>query len=775
MSEDHYEELGWREGEVDLQTYWRVLKRRREIFFAVFILSFSSVLFWTLTAPRRYEGEILLKMAVGREIPIVIDIPGLPTTTTDPFQTQMEILRSRALAERVARRLGLVIKPENASREELFEELEGTLPPGMYKLMVDSTHARLEGGRIRYTWPKDTALQLPDLRLRLKPGIAGIFHLKARPLSEVAGAIQNRLKVTQKGHTDLVTLKVTAESPQLAAEIANTYGEDYLAFVQEINKRAAVSVRAFIESQLEKVRQELQNQEKALADFKKREGLLTLEGTAQALVSRFSEIEARLQDAQLQEQEIQQTLQGQRDKLQALYGLEYPDHAASLVLPLRDRLTELEMEHQKLLSRYTEDHPEVQLLNRQIQNLQEEIRKAIRSDLIGVALSGDPVLEGLLSSLVEGEAQRVALRARQEALSTLLQEVQNQMRLFPEKELRYMELAREVEASRALFRLLLQRLEEAKIAEAQETLDAGIIDRAYPKEKPVAPRVKANLFLGLILSLMFGIGAAFVVEYLDRSPQDPRQAEHILGAPALTLIPQVKDPETSLSFLEGIKGWASSLLLLTHRQGGVFAITSPLPEEGKSTLAEKLARYLAQIGQRVLLVDGDFRRPKLHTFFNLPYSPGLMDFLTGAEDLAGVLRPVEERLTFLPSGSPVDLRNGRVLFAHNFPTLWEQLHARFPWVLIDCSPIMASPELPTILQGITGVLLILRIGKTTEDSLREARRILNFAGIPIAGVVLNGLKRAHLYGGYEYRYVSSTHPPQPPARRFSWPWSRSSM
>jgi len=183
-----------------------------------------------------------------------------------------------------------------------------------------------------------------------------------------------------------------------------------------------------------------------------------------------------------------------------------------------------------------------------------------------------------------------------------------------------------VDAGRAVYSMLLSKLEEARIAAAKQTSDAKIIDPAYPPEKPIKPRKRLNIILGLVLGLMMGLGLAFVMEYMDTSVRGPDEVERMLGVPVIGAIPEIEGRDERERLVthyeplsptaEAFKGIRTNIRFSSvGEEVRVILVTSSGPAEGKSTVASNLAITMAQMGHRVILVDGDFRRPMIHRIF----------------------------------------------------------------------------------------------------------------------------------------------------------------
>ena len=307
-------------------------------------------------------------------------------------------------------------------------------------------------------------------------------------------------------------------------------------------------------------------------------------------------------------------------------GASYSPSALDTVPLSRDlagRLADLEAQKKTLLEDFTPAHPAVIAA-------QQDIRKAEEA-LLAVYQSGLKDLE-----------------ISQQDLAQTTAGYDKQLAGLPEAELELAKRTRVNQVNADLYTFLLQKQQEARIAQASTLSNVHIIDPAYTPTAPIKPNKKKNLLLGLVLGLMAGIGLAFLLDYLDDTVKDADDVKHRLGLPVLGIIPRIPTPsgaaddpaamlirnlEPKSPPVEAFRALRTGIHFATaaREKRKILLVTSSLPDEGKTTVSANLALVLAQTGSRVLLVGCDLRRPGLHDMFHTPKTPGLSDLLTGGD------------------------------------------------------------------------------------------------------------------------------------------------
>jgi tyrosine-protein kinase Etk/Wzc len=421
---------------------------------------------------------------------------------------------------------------------------------------------------------------------------------------------------------------------------------------------------------------------------------------------------------------------------------------------MQNRLSDLQRRRGELLELYTQNHPD-------IINIDEQIKKA-----------------------------------------------SEELKIMPKQELEYSRLTRDVEINSKLYRELKDKLEAARIAEAEKVEDVALVEPAMPAGEPISPNKPLNYLLGVIMGLMLGLGGAFIFEQLDTSIGTIEDVENYLKIPVLGVIPYLKTAnEKRMGFLQelwfrkfGKKNnksvhsidrlvvnfsnsspvFESYRILRTNIQtevfkekikGKVLLFSSSGPEEGKSLTTANLAITMAQGGLRTLLIDADLRRPTIHKIFGLKdREPGLSDILRGTVPRKESIRtltdvimgslgvditiktPGLDNLNIITSGSNVN-SSAELLYSDEMKALLEQLRAEFDLVLIDSPPVLAVADATIIAPHTDGVVLVYRVGQTARSILSRTKTQLVESGMQVRGVILNNISAdIEMRYGYYYHY-----------------------
>jgi capsular exopolysaccharide synthesis family protein len=322
------------------------------------------------------------------------------------------------------------------------------------------------------------------------------------------------------------------------------------------------------------------------------------------------------------------------------------------------------------------------------------------------------------------------------------------------------------------------RLDELSVEAALSTGDALLATPATIPKAPVSPKPLRNGALGLCVGLVFGVGMAFLFDWLDDSVKSPHDLARVIGhLPALGVIPaeaMKKDKEEGRLVTEVAPASASAeayrslrtsiRLLRLDRPLVVLQVTSPRAAEGKTTTVANLGVTMAQVGLRTVIVCCDLRRPRIHELFNLPSTIGFTSVLLGDIPLSEAVQPVpgHDNLFLLASG-PSSANPAELLSGAGVGETFDALRARFDLVLVDCPPVLPVTDAAVLSTRVDGTLLVTLAGLTTARSVRHTLEVLNQISAPVMGVLLNGAGGESGYGaGYGYGYGYNYEPePEP--------------
>jgi polysaccharide biosynthesis transport protein len=619
----------------------------------------------------------------------------------------------------------------------------------------------------------------------------------------LAGALSGMVKATIRRGTRLIDLYITNGDAAMAQRLAEAVGREYIR--SAIERRASFShdtLRYLMEEE-ERLKTNLQKSESAVAEYKeKNPDALQLGGGTVATGSQTGSgagaggtrggiVEDRLQDISSKlnaaktdtlrlEGELVQIEQAgdDIDRLIAIPGIS----GAALVNEARQRVTQTQAEIATLALRYKEKHPRMMAAKAALREANESLRRAARAQL--------PLLRNAIAQSKTSESN----------LQAALHDQQGTALALNRTAIGYQELARQAESDRALYESVLRQIKSTDLTKDIKTNAVSIAEHAVMPRQPVSPIPSKTIMFGLLGGLMVGLAFVFGADTLDRSVRTVDQAEAVLGLPVLAAIPETKDSESKKArnsndaprqgakyrlvdeapggvIAEGFRNLRAALSLLGPEiDRRLFLFTSALPDEGKSFTSVNYALALAQQGHRVLLIDGDLRRPSVHRVFakkgdSEGADVGVVDYLVGNVELKQAARLVamveseslnlaksrDPRATtgqlFILAGGQMAPNPAELLSSDCFRKLVSAAVREFDRVVVDSAPILAVSDTLLMIPHAQTTCMVVRAAKTPRNAINRALTLMNAAGIRPAGLVLNRLPRRR-GAGYYYYYAS---------------------
>jgi capsular exopolysaccharide synthesis family protein len=379
--------------------------------------------------------------------------------------------------------------------------------------------------------------------------------------------------------------------------------------------------------------------------------------------------------------------------------------------------------------------------------------------------TADAKLQGEIGKVVQSVRNEYqAALAQEQSLSRALEGQKGEALSMNRKSIEYGVLQREVESARQIYDSLLQRTKETGISSELRTSNVRIVDRAERPADPVSPKRVLNLLLGLLGGTVLGGCLAFFLDYVDNRIKSPDELKLHLGLPALGLVPSV--PASSLpsgtpllmsgsvppSFAEAMRTVRANVLFSSAAEGGrVIVVTSTGPGEGKTLIASNLAVTLAQAGQRVLLIDADMRRPRIHELFPVTNTEGLSSALVGASKVSAAMTLTSVPGLWLMTSGPTPPNPPELLGSRRFHQMLTAFRTQFDWVVVDTPPIMAVSDAALIANTADGVVYVVGAEMTNRHAAQAGLEQLESARARIIGGVLNRLqleRHAYYYSPY---------------------------
>ncbi|MGQ9464105.1 MAG: GumC family protein [bacterium] len=765
--------------ELTFQDYIDIIQKRRKLIIICALAATVCAILISLNLPKIYEATVKFKLELSEAKPTFFTEIYTPQRV-DPVESELEIIRSRALARSVVKKLGLNFVVNNHNRQ-LFDSIliRDNFAPGRYLMKFDDNDKFVIVNNKEEIIGKGAINSLFDnggLRFLLKEKPAR-NHLEFSVLNvenateELIGNISAR----QIKNTALVMLKARSTMPEMAAKIANTLAQEYILYTLESLRESARGSKEFIESQIKIFGTELDSAEEKLRKYKQKSGVFLLSETAREIINALAQFEVEREKAIVELNETESSLKKLESELardEASYGYykkmaSFPTISNSpLILKLKDQLKTLELQKQA----YQHDSLKLKEIEAQISQIEQEINQTSKQIALAGPSVGDPVFQSVITNIINSETKLIALQSRIDALNQISEQHNRRLKQLPEAEVNLAQLERQKKANEEIYTMLLGKLEESKIAEAIQISQARIIDYAIVPDKPVEPKPRQNGILGLILGLLIGVGGAFLIEYLNTTVRSAKEIEELTEITVLANVPMVKNrhpidiptvKEPHSDIAEAYRILRTNIIFsAAARSIKSLLVTSTVPQEGKTTTCINLGITFAQLGQKVIILDCDFRRPKLHNYFKSLVKNnhnGLSDILINRIKLKDALIKSQfENLYFITSGT-IPSNPAELLGSSRMSEIIDDLKNSFEFILIDAPPALGIADARVLGRICDGILVVVMTGKTDRNAVLEVKEELERAGEKIIGFVLNGVDTTHRYHRYRY-YHYYKHP-----------------
>jgi capsular exopolysaccharide synthesis family protein len=733
------------EDESSLKDFIPVLWRGKLIIILIALIVFNLVLVYTLTREPEYEAVVSVYINTKSQQPSILT--GLIADDTKHIGNELELLKSRLIAESVAQRL--------MEQRYLDEARTKPMPVLTY-----------------YDYEED------------KEGWA--------PEYDVIKRLRESVSFSPVRDSDFIKINARSSSNIEAALIANTFAQVYYDRNFYLSRARSRNVREFLEEQLEERRRNLDRAEQAMQDYMQLHGVVMIDNESKRVIDQLSDLEAQREATDVEIQSLSNTLESMRAQL----AEQEPNVARSIssadnpyIRMIQEQMAELQVERDLTLTQNPEAQQDeryrlmIKEIDEQLEVLRENLhrRTAEFMESLPPGTSEDPTgfIKQLRQRILETDVQLQGLRFKRNAINESLARYEQQFEQLPQVSMDYARLQRARASNEKIYLMIEERYNEAMITEQSEFGSVDIIDRAVIPDLPVSPKIKLNLLLGLLLGFGFGVGFVLVREKMYAKIQIPEDLQKN-GYDTLTSVSlmnhelkevakrnghvRIKDKNLDphlITVTNPLSPTAEAFRLLrtnlryaqVDHQANTIVLSSPNPGEGKTTVVSNMAISYAHAGEKTLLIDADLRRPSIAETFDLVDKPGLTEVLANEVPLSeAVQESVVENLDILTSGS-IPANPAEILGSNKMKSLLDMLSRRYAVVLIDSPPILAASD-PLVLSKLTdGIVLVVASGKTTVKELDLARDSLKRIGSRIIGVALNFFNYRQAYGSsYKYKY-----------------------
>ena len=757
------------EGRIDFHQYWRTIRKHLALIVAICV---GVTLIRTI--------RLLMETPLYTSSATMLIKPGTPqifgnqvqpdNNNTDQYdyyetfnKTQYEILKSRSLAISAIK--------YNSLEKQLIGR--PTVKPGWYDSIKQGV-AHLISGNAGKTEAKKPAPKPTDAELE-----------EVNPTA--VGAYMSGLLVRPVLDTNLVKIEFTTPNPELSARLANAHAHAYIRQGIELHSQANEEAQKFLQLKLVELKEKLQKSEYALNRYRRDQGivpgLMSLDGKETIVLDRLAVLSKDLTEAQVATLEMESQAQMARDhQYDALPQL----HDDKALTSLRSDYDQLSTEYAGMAKQFKPDYPPLARL----QAKRDEVQRSI-----------DDEVQRVRSSIESGYKQA---QIKQQKLQDEMDKDRQHALGLNDAAVEYAILQREVDTNRELYNSVLQRMKDVGLAAQARSSNVVVIDSAEVPYGPSSPRILQGVMEAAVLSLVASIGLAFLLEFMNNRLKTPEEVELYLRVPNLAVVPLFSQQDgdnrngrkrlknaisgvigggskpAAVSKIPTVNGHPRELIgafspysvhgeayrtlrtgILLSRAGAppkIILMTSTTSGEGKTVTSTNSAVLFAHTGAKVLLIDADLRKPRVHRVFAMDKEPGLTEVLTGRRDTFEMIRQSEvEGLSVLTSGSlppnPTEL-----LGSEKMKQIIGEVAAHFDFVIVDSPPILPVSDSIVLSTMVDGVVVVVNSATTAKQQIRVACARLKYARAKIFGVLLNKVNlqspEYKYYKNYYYHYTN---------------------
>ena len=713
--------------------YLRTFYKRRWVALPGFLLVFLSGAIGSLRTVPIYEATtpLLVEPEARRNTTLDSVVNERDGWTSDDFYpTQIRLLKSRALALKVAKSLKAQNEVEQVPQASgMSFSVSGAVGSAMSA--VSSMFAPAKTERVA-TSPEPNAEEVADAEI-----------------AAVAAGLAGRLNPTLARQSRIIELRFRSADPHFAQRAANEYAKQYQNYNIEMRATASAQTNEFLIEQVKAQKVLVDQSEQQLLDYKVTHNAAAVDDKQNIVVQKLNALNSQVVNARLEritaEANVKAIEQMERnneplDGFPAVLGSE-------AVQKIKATLQAKEQEKTRLAA----------------QGIGERMQSMVEVNNAITALKAD--LSSEIGKVVSSmRSNYLTARSREDGLVASLNAQQGEVSNLDKKSLEYNKLERDAKSNRELYETLLLKTKEANVSRDYRGTNITPIDWAEEPTWPVLPQTRRDLLTSAFAGLLLALGLAFGFEYFDSRIKGPDEIKQHLDVPFLGMIPAVKSStdhggeslmlhaDVPPSFGEAIRGVRTAVLFSSAEEGArSLVITSTGPHEGKTLVSSSLAIAIAQAGQRTVIIDADMRRPRLHEALGRSQEPGLSNVLVGEATLADATRATQVENLWVLSAGHIPPNPAELLGSKKYADLFAELKKRFDWVIIDAPPVMPVTDAALIANSAGGVLFVIGSEMTPRQNAMVAIDQLRGANAKFVGAVLNRVnltKHSYYYAPY---------------------------
>jgi succinoglycan biosynthesis transport protein ExoP len=602
--------------------------------------------------------------------------------------------------------------------------------------------------------------------------------------SDMINLFLDKLVISPVKDTYLVEVAYKSQDRVLAKKVTDALAREYMQLVIDSRAQSFSLVKDWLGKQLEQMTQKVQASQKKLFEFGQKHDFYALEDKDNVIIQKYIELSALVTKAESERLAKEAQYRQIKEK-----GPDAPAITNNpLIMNLRQELVAENAKASGMDRTFLADHPHMQVEQAKLAALKRRLGGEVHR----------------LQKTVKADYE-AAVKA-ENFLTTAFQEQKGLVAKLQDNLVDFQILKRDAQTTEKLYEALLERMGETTVASTMVAGTVGVIDPSEAPYDPYLPKPLLFVVFSGIMGLFLGVGTAFLVEYMDSSIKTTDDVERVVQLPSLGMVPLCHNDRTKLNHgkipvsIKGLLSWMRNrngqdipqgdldLMMLKHPRspmseavrhlrtslmlsvsGGppeAIVVTSPHPREGKSTISINLAIALAQDGHRVVILDCDLRRPRIHEVFRLKNIPGLTSHLTGNASLEAILKPTEVENLFLIPAGPIPPNPAELLNSQAYKNLLQNLRREFHHIIIDTPPTLGFADARVASLQADGVLLVAKHQSTSREAGRLARQYFTQVNARMLGMVLNqldtrDLRRHAIYNQKYYNRYYAVNPDEP--------------
>ncbi|MEJ5306498.1 MAG: polysaccharide biosynthesis tyrosine autokinase [Ignavibacteria bacterium] len=715
---------------IELRDYLIIFFQNKWTVLSIFLVALFISIFYATAARDIYTAEGSIKISIPKSNPLTGPLfEQFQEFGSDRFiANELEVLKSRSLAEIAA------------------------------KSIIDTFNSKKNYSDF-YIFYKDR--KHPD---------SGLI-----PFEELIKKLQKVIDIEQKRGLDIIVLKADSPSPYEAALIVNSYINAYYEYNLKVNRTRYTLAREFLEDQRANKANELRDAENAVSDFQQRNNVVVLDEQAKALVEQLSNFESQMKAAEIEAAAKQKALDefkkqlAEKDKEISRYieGLS----AEPYIKNLQEQIAKFQVQKEVVIAQQNiknpDNDPNVLQYTKAIEELQNKLNSKLTTLEQNLTAYTPEDLRQLSIDVLKLDLEVQSARAKANQLKDVVKSYEARFNRLPVQSIEYARLERNRLSNEKLYLLIEEKYQEAVISEKSIPSNVQVIDAAIIPIQPSKPNRMLIVIVGLVIGLGLAVGYVVIRKYFDHTIRTPEDVKN-RGANVLSWIPDASEFEESFdeeheiivisrpdsipteAFLSAKMKLQFSKLL--DRKIKTVLVTSPTPKDGKTFVCGNLAATFATTNNKVLAIDLDLRKPRLHRIFKVERANGITDYLFKTVNaIEDIIKPTfVNNLDIVTSGT-IAPNPAEIVSSEALRKFIEKAKEMYDIVIIDSPPTIAVSDAGVISSFVDATVLVASVNQTRLDLLEESINILKTVGASFVGVILNKFNMTNGYG-YYYKY-----------------------